>query len=210
MKPGIFIRFLFNGLLVILLSGQSGCEEPRNYDNPAVVIETRYGNIVVELFIDKAPLTGGAFLEHIDSGYFKHTSFYRILRRDNQVTGSLHSHLIQGGVWEANPDLKEKFKPMPHESTDQTGILHKKGVISMARYEPGTATSEFFICMEDEPGFDHGGANNADGLGYAAFGRVVEGMDVVEKIYERPEYKQRFYPPVTILNIKRLPKVEQQ
>lgn len=185
-----------------------GCKEPRNYDNPAVVIETKFGNIVVELMPDKAPATTAAFLENADSGLFKNTSFYRILRRDNQVTGSLHAHLIQGGVWEANPDSKERFKKIPHESTEQTGILHKKGVISMARFEPGTATSEFFIMMEDEPGFDFGGLNNADGLGYAAFGRVVEGMDVAEKIYELPEYKQRFYPPVTILDIKRLPKVE--
>ncbi len=192
--------------MTLLLFSQSGCEERRNYDNPVAVIATRYGNIYVEIMVDKAPLTGAAFLENADSGYFRNTSFYRILRRDNQVTGSLHSHLIQGGVWEANPDLKQKFKPIPHESTDQTGILHKTGVISMARYEPGTATSEFFICMQDEPGFDHGGTNNADGLGYAAFGRVVEGMDVAEKIYTLPEYKQRFYPPVAILNIQRLPK----
>ncbi len=184
-----------------------GCREQRNYDNPAVVIETKFGNIVVELMADKAPATAAAFLENADSGFFKNTSFYRILRRDNQVTGSLHAHLIQGGVWEANPDLKERFKKIPHESTAQTGILHKRGVISMARFEPGTATSEFFIIMEDEPGFDFGGANNADGLGYAAFGRVVEGMDVADKIYERPEYKQRFYPPVTIIDIKRLPKI---
>ncbi len=205
MKLHFFQRCL---VLCLTLFVITGCKEPRNYDNPAVVIETKFGNIVVELFMDKAPATAAAFLENIDSGYFKNTSFYRILRRDNQVTGSLHAHLIQAGVWEANPDLKEKFKKIPHESTQQTGILHKRGVISMARFEPGTATSEFFIMMEDEPGFDFGGANNADGLGYAAFGRVVDGMDIAEKIYERPEYKQRFYPPVAILDIKRLPKVE--
>jgi len=205
MKLHFFQRCL---VLCLTLFVITGCKEPRNYDNPAVVIETKFGNIVVELFMDKAPATAAAFLENIDSGYFKNTSFYRILRRDNQVTGSLHAHLIQAGVWEANPDLKEKFKKIPHESTQQTGILHKRGVISMARFEPGTATSEFFIMMEDEPGFDFGGANNADGLGYAAFGRVVDGMDIAEKIYERPEYKQRFYPPVAILDIKHLPKVE--
>ena len=74
----------------------------------------------------------------------------------------------------------------------------------MARNEPGTATSEFFICVEDEPGFDYGGANNADGEGYAAFGEVVEGMETVIKIYRQPEDKQRFIPAVTILNIHRL------
>ena len=74
----------------------------------------------------------------------------------------------------------------------------------MARNEPGTATSEFFICLEDEPGFDFGGQNNPDGAGYAAFGNVVEGMDVVERIYHQPEDQQQFTPPVTILNIERL------
>ena len=74
----------------------------------------------------------------------------------------------------------------------------------MARNEPGTATSEFFICVEDEPGFDYGGKNNADGLGYSAFGAVVEGMETAMKIYQQPEDKQRFIPPVTILNIHRL------
>jgi len=74
----------------------------------------------------------------------------------------------------------------------------------MARNEPGTATSEFFICIDDEPGFDYGGANNADGEGYAAFGEVVEGISTAMRIYEQPEDDQRFTPPVTILNIERV------
>ena len=74
----------------------------------------------------------------------------------------------------------------------------------MARNEPGSATSEFFICVEDEPGFDYGGQNNPDGAGYAAFGKVVEGMGTVNRIYGQPEDQQQFTPPVTILNIARL------
>ncbi len=181
-----------------------GCTAPKKYNNPVVVIETKFGNITVELYPQKAPATSSAFLRHIDSGYFSNCSFYRVLRKDNQVTGSLHSYLIQGGVWQSNPDLKSKFSLIPHEPTNETGILHKRGTISMARNEPGTATSEFFICVEDEPGFDFGGKNNADGLGYSAFGAVVEGMETVMKIYQQPEDKQRFIPPVTILNIQRL------
>ena len=126
-----------------------------------------------------------------------------MLRDDNQVTGSPHSYLIQGGIWQSNPELKQRFKPIPHEPTSKTGILHTRGIISMARNEPGTATSEFFICVEDEPGFDYGGANNHDGQGYAAFGKVVEGMNVVDRIHRQPEDEQRFMPPVTILNIVR-------
>lgn len=181
-----------------------GCSTPKKYNNPVAVIETKFGNIKVELFPAKAPATVSAFLQNIDSGYFKNCSFYRVLRNDNQVTGYLHSHLIQGGIWQSNPELKKKFKPIPHEPTSQSGILHTRGTISMARNEPGTATSEFFICLEDEPGFDFGGQNNPDGAGYAAFGKIVEGMDVVERIYHQPEDQQQFIPPVTILNIERL------
>ena len=165
----------------------AGCTSPKRYNNPVVVIETKFGNITVELYSQKAPETVSAFLRNMDSGYFNNSSFYRVLRKDNQVTGSLHSYLIQGGVWQSNPDLKSKFNPIPHESTQQTGILHKKGTISMARNEPGTATSEFFICVEDEPGFDYGGKNNADGLGYSAFGEMVEGM-------ETTVYSSRYHP----------------
>lgn len=181
-----------------------GCTDGKKYDNPVVVIDTQVGAITVELYPEKAPATVAAFLENIDSGFFKRTSFYRVLRYDNQVTGEPHTYLIQGGVWQAQPDLKERFKPIPHESTKQTGILHKRGVISMARNDPGTATSEFFICMQDEPGFDFGGQNNHDGFGYAAFGEVIEGMDIAEKIHAQKEDKQRFLPPIVILDIRRL------
>lgn len=181
-----------------------GCVPEKKYDNPVIVIETKFGDIKVELYADKAPVTVAAFLQNVDSGYYKNTSFYRVLSRDNQVTGAPHSYLIQGGVWQANPDIKSKFRLIPHEASNKTGILHTKGVISMARNEPGTATSEFFICVDDEPGFDYGGISNNDGQGYAAFGKVVEGMDIVNKIHREPENEQRFTPPVTILNIRRL------
>ncbi|MBX3253443.1 MAG: peptidylprolyl isomerase [Chitinophagaceae bacterium] len=183
--------------------GMYGCEHTKNYNNPVVIIKTKLGNIKVELYPEKAPATVSGFLRNVDSGYYRNSSFYRILRKDNQVTGSLHSFLIQGGIWQSDPDLKSKLAPVAHESTRQTGILHKRGTISLARFEPGTATSEFFICIEDEPGFDYGGNNNADGEGYAAFGEVVEGMEAADKIYRQPEYLQRFYPPVTILDIQR-------
>lgn len=190
--------------VIIFFANQvlTGCSAPKKFNNPVVEIKTKFGNIWVELYPQKAPATVSAFLRHADSGFFDNSSFYRVLRKDNQVSGALHSYLIQGGVWESNPDLKNRFRTIPHESTQQTGIPHRKGVISMARNEPGTATSEFFICVEDEPGFDYGGKNNADGLGYAAFGKVVEGMETVMKIYQQPENNQRFVPPVTILGIR--------
>ncbi|MGN6438587.1 MAG: peptidylprolyl isomerase [Agriterribacter sp.] len=197
-------RYLLIMAAVIMLLA-AGCTTPINSDN-VVVIQTKFGDIKVELYPDKAPATVAAFLNNIDSGHFKNSSFYRVLRHDNQVTGSPHSYLIQGGLWQSNPELKDRLQRIPHEPTSKTGILHKRGVISMARNEPGTATAEFFICVEDEPGFDFGGDNNVDGQGYATFGRVVDGMETVEKIYRQPEYQQRFFPPVTILNIQKLPR----
>jgi peptidyl-prolyl cis-trans isomerase A (cyclophilin A) len=199
------ICFVFYLIAVVAAcTGMYGCTSEKKYNNPVILIKTKFGNIKVELYPQQAPLTVSAFLRNVDSGYFKDCSFYRVLRNDNQVTGALHSLLVQGGVWQANPDSKSKFKPIPHEPTNKTGILHKRGIISMARNEPGTATSEFFICVEDEPGFDYGGANNNDGEGYAAFGKVVEGMGIVERIHLQPEDDQRFTPPVAILNIERV------
>ena len=199
------IRLVCLGMAAtVICGGIFRCASHKTYHNPVVVIETKFGDITLELYPQKAPATVSAFLKNIDSGYFNNCSFYRVLRKDNQVTGSLHSYLIQGGIWQSNPELKSKFNPIAHEPTNETGILHKRGTISMARNEPGTATSEFFICVEDEPGFDYGGKNNADGLGYAAFGKVVEGMETVTKIYRQPENEQRFIPPVTILSIHRL------
>lgn len=198
-----YFPVFFIGLFVMFFLWQGCSEAEKKYDNPVVVIETQVGNIKVELFPGKAPATVAAFLQNIDSGFFRRSSFYRVLRYDNQVTGAPHSYLIQGGIWEANPDLKSRFRPIPHESSKQTGLLHKRGSVSMARNEPGTATSEFFICMEDEPGYDFGGTNNHDGFGYAVFGEIIEGMDIAEKIYKQREHKQRFLPPIVILDIKR-------
>lgn len=190
-------------LSALMLYGCAEQEPQKHYDHPVVIVQTKFGNIKMELYPEKAPATVAGFLTNVDSGYYKDCAFYRVLRDDNQVSGALHAQLIQGGIWVTNYKLKAKMKPIPHESTKESGLLHKRGTVSLARAEPGTATSEFFICLEDEPGFDFGGENNADGLGYAPFGKVLEGMEVVKKIHEQPEYKQRFRPLVTILDVKR-------
>ena len=97
----------------------------------------------------------------------------------------------------------QRLQPIPHESTKQTGLTHEDGTISFARFEPGSARTEFFICLDAQPGFDYGGKNNPDLQGYAAFGKVVAGMDIVKTIYNRPEYDQALDPPVFIYNIIR-------
>jgi peptidyl-prolyl cis-trans isomerase A (cyclophilin A) len=182
----------------------SGCKSRKPHTGIQVVIETAFGDIEAELYPEKAPATVAAFLRNVDSGYYRNTSFYRILRDDNQVTGIPHSHLIQGGLWGTKSALEQRLPLIPHEPTNQTGLHHVTGSLSMARNTPGTASSEFFICLKDEPGFDYGGENNPDGAGYAVFGKVISGMEAVQKLYKQPEYEQQFSPLINIIDIKRI------
>lgn len=175
----------------------------KKYKNPHIEIQTRIGKIEVELYPDKAPKSVAAFLANVDAGIYNNSTFYRVLSRDNQPSDAEKTELIQGGIWpKTGKSLERPF--IPHETTQQTGILHKDGVISLARLEPGTATTEFFICIGDQPGLDYGSENNPDKQGYAAFGKVVNGMDVVRTIYNRPETDRHFDKPIDIYNIVRL------
>src|SRR5580698_10836011 len=194
------MRNLLLGVLVILISCHAA---PHNSDAPWVIIQTQAGDIEVELYPKKAPRTVAAFLSYVDSGLYKNGNFYRVLNEENQATGTDPSELIQGGIWRTNHAKAVSLPGVPHETTQQTHLLHTDGVISLARQAPGTATTEFFICLGDQPGFDYGGKNNPDGQGYAAFGKVVKGMDVVRAIYAMPEEDQSFTPPVLIKNIVR-------
>jgi len=193
------MRWFFTGVLFILVS----CHAAHDPDKPRVIIQTQAGDIEVELYPLQAPRTVAAFLSYVDSGFYKGGNFYRVLNEENQATGSDPSELIQGGIWRTDHARAISLPGVPHETTQQTHILHTDGVISLARQAPGTATTEFFICVGDQPGFDYGGRNNPDGQGYAAFGKVVRGMDVVRAIYAMPEEDQSFTPPVPIKNIVR-------
>ena len=186
-------------LLVLFLAACSEKEEK----NPHIIIETKFGKIEAELYAQQAPKTVGAFLSYIDSGFYKNSLFYRVLNDENQPSDAYKAELVQGGMWRSNYKKSTTLKGIPHETTAQTKILHKDGVLSLARLEPGTATTEFFICIGDQPGLDFGGENNPDGQGYAAFGKVVKGMDVLMRIHRQPDQNQYFYPPVSIYNISR-------
>ena len=178
------------------------CTSPK-FAHPHVIIQTEAGDVEAEIYTDKAPKTAAAFLRNVDSGLYNRSSFYRILNNDNQPSNAAKSELIQGGIWKTNYAKSISVAGIPHETTKQTGILHLNGTLSMARLEPGTANTEFFICIGDQPGFNYGGENNPDGQGYAAFGKVVKGMSVINTIYNRPENDQSFTPPVVIINIRR-------
>jgi peptidyl-prolyl cis-trans isomerase A (cyclophilin A) len=117
----------------------------------------------------------------------------------NQANRPIKIEVIQGGT----VDSLKRFPPIQHENTAKSGILHKDGVLSMARGDTGTASSSFFICINDQPELDFGGKRNPDGQGFAAFGKVTEGMDVVKTIYKQPFKEQLFTPKILIYSIRR-------
>lgn len=151
-------------------------------DSARIVMSTGEGDIEIELYVKKAPITAGNFLNLVDNGQLDGGSFYRVVTYDNDK-GSPKIEVIQGGRGDAS---EGEIDAIDHETTERTGILHTNGVISMARGGVGTATSEFFIVIGDQPGLDYGESRNPDGQGFAAFGKVVRGMDVVRKIQGLP------------------------
>ncbi len=167
-----------------------------------VRIETPLGDIDVELETVKAPLTSANFLRYVDAGRYEGGRFHRTVRLDNQPGKSVLIEVVQAGV---NPARAPDFPPIPLERTSATGLAHRDGAISMARGGPDTATSDFFICIGDQPALDIGGRRNPDGQGFAAFGRVKAGRDVVRRIQAAPAEGQALKPPVPILRIRRLP-----
>jgi peptidyl-prolyl cis-trans isomerase A (cyclophilin A) len=195
---------LMKTLFLLILIGMSGCKPAKKYTRPTIEIQTNFGDIIVELYPEKAPKTVAAFLSYVDSGFYKNSSFYRVLKAEDQPSNSPKSDLIQGGIWQTDYKKQLKVPGIPHETTQQTGILHKDGVISLARTSPGTASTEFFICIGNQPAYDYGGNANPDKQGFAAFGKVIEGMDVVKQIHKQPDNETNFTPAIPIKNIKRL------
>ncbi len=183
----------------------SACSQPKKYNKPTIDIQTYFGDIIVELYPEKAPKTVAAFLSYVDSGYYKNTTFYRVLKKEDQSMNIAKTQLIQGGLWQTNFKKQQTNPGIPLETTKQTGILHKEGVISLARNtDPNSGNTEFFICMDDEPDYDYGGDASPDKQGYVTFGKVIDGMKYVKQIHDQPDFETNFRPPIKIINIKRL------
>jgi len=166
-----------------------------------VLLHTELGDIELELDATHAPATTANFLRYVDKGFYDGGAFYRTVTLDNQPQNHVKIEVIQGGN---QPREKEDLPPVKLERTKDTGIKHLDGAVSMARDAPDTATSEFFICVGAQPELDYGGQRNPDGQGFAAFGHVVKGMDIVRKIQKSPAEGQAITPPVKILSAKRL------
>jgi peptidyl-prolyl cis-trans isomerase A (cyclophilin A) len=166
-----------------------------------VVLETGKGNIEIEVDIVPAPVTSANFLRYVDAGLYTGGEFHRTVRPDTEIRKDYPIEVIQAG----RANGSRGFAPIPLERTSVTGLKHVNGVISMARDTADTATSDFFICIGDQPELDFGGRRNADGQGFAAFGRVVAGLDVVKAIQAGPvaANSQNLMPPVRIVRATR-------
>ena len=174
---------------------------PAAANEPTVKISTALGDIIVAIDATHAPVTAANFLRYVDQKLYDGGAFHRTVRLDNQPTSDIRIEVIQAGI---NPGLESReFAAIPLERTNQTGLKHLAGTISMARDGPDTATSDFFICVTDQPSLDFGGQRNPDGQGFGAFGRVLSGMEVVRRIQLSKAQGQTLAPAVRILSIRR-------
>ncbi len=194
-------------LLLLLVLGfwqAPASTSQKSMDEVRVRIETEKGNIIVAVDARRAPATAANFLRYVDAGQYEGGRFHRTVRRnpDNQPNNQIKIEVIQGGVDPAKEAVG--YPPIPLERTSFTGLRHLNGVISMARSGPDSATSDFFICVGDQPELDYGGKRNPDGQGFAAFGRVVQGMEIVKRIHQAPYEAQALKPPIRILRIVRV------
>jgi peptidyl-prolyl cis-trans isomerase A (cyclophilin A) len=166
-----------------------------------VVIQTDLGEIELEIDTAHAPSTAANFLKYVDAGLYDGGLFHRTVRPDNQREKPVKIAVIQGA---ANASRKNEYlAPIALERTNKTGLVHKDGTVSMARAGVDTATDEFFICVGDQSELDFGGKRNPDGQGFAAFGRVVRGMDVVRRIQESPAEGETLRPPIKMVRVHR-------
>jgi len=165
-----------------------------------VLIATTLGDIQVELYPDKAPITVANFLKYVENNLYTNSSFFRVCTPENEVDSVIKIEVIQGGDI---PDEK-LLLPIAIETTQQTGIQHENGTISMARGAPNSAQSSFFICINDQPELDFNGKRNPDGQGFAAFGKVTKGMEVVLNIQSGENNDQTLSKRVSIKSIRML------
>lgn len=163
--------------LAVPAAAQTGSTPAAPAANPRVAIETSAGRMVVEVYLDKAPVSARNFLRYVDARRLDGVVFYRT------VKPAEHFGFVQFGIQNAPAKM---FPAIKHEPTSETGIKHLDGTLSLPRLAPGTARGEFTIMVGDQPSFDADMSKPGDNLGYAAFGRVIEGQDALLKIFDAP------------------------
>ena len=194
-------------LLLLLLTAAGPARGQQGATSPVVVFQTEKGSIEIQLDAHHAPLTTANFLKYVDGGFYDGGVVNRAVRPDNTVRHDVEIQVIQ---FQSDPRRRrEEFPPVPLERTSTTGLRHVDGAVSMARNGPDTATASFSIVIGDQPEMDFGGKRNPDAQGFAVFGRVVDGWEVVKKIHESPTGKDGDYktetldPPIKILRAYR-------
>lgn len=197
-------------LAIIVLGSSTGCDSFNIVDShrDVILMETTAGTIEIELYARSAPRTVRNFLRYVDAGAYDGGEIWRIVNPSNDNNPSAIS-IVQGSAREGFPP----YPPVEHETTQLTKLTHNDGALSLARAEPGTADSEFFISIGDNFSLDHGGKRNSDGQGFAVFGRVVSGMEVVRGINSRETTDdpsagyfrgQQLTTPIVINHVRRL------
>lgn len=222
MKP---VRWLPGGVLAAQTRFEGGgSTSVSDQSGVDIVLETTFGKIVINLDLASAPATADNFLHYVDGGFYDGGKFHRTVRLDNNANANLKAEaigagidrsadrtnlpndtiaieVIQGGIDPARSDNQRLAINL--ERTSETGLLHVDGTISMARLTPDSAVSDFFICINDQPDLDFGGQRNPDGQGFAAFGQVVDSMDVARTIQAQPSNGQALDPHVAIVRAYR-------
>ncbi len=192
-------------LIVAMLAVPAAGQDP-GPGEVVVRVETALGSIDIAVDTKRAPITAANFLKYVDGGFYDGGRFHRATRPDNYTPTPPDKpamEIIQGGI---NPARRgDSFPAIPLERTSVTGLKHVVGTVSMARTPAAdSARSDFFICLDDQPSLDFGGKRFDDGQGGGAFGRVVNGMEVVRKIQQQPVEKQALTPPVAITRMSRV------
>jgi peptidyl-prolyl cis-trans isomerase A (cyclophilin A) len=204
----IVTEFAIAGAAVMAFA-QASAQESATHQGVRAALNTEFGEVIVEVFPAAAPLSACDFLAYVDNGLYRGASFYRVVREDND-RGSPKIAVVQGGL----QDESRERAPIAHETTEQTGLKHVDGALSLARGAVGTGGgAAFFVVIGNQPGLDFGGARNSDRQGFAVFGRVVRGMDIVRRIHQMKEAAPTDDPylqgqvlakPVTIKQARRL------
>lgn len=166
-----------------------------------MLLDTPLGRISARLDHRRAPLTADNFHDHLLDGHLDDATFYRTVRDDNQPDTPITIDVIQGGLLGPDFEAELPFEPIAHETTDRTGLLHIDGAFSMARNEPGTAQTEFFVCVGGQPELDFGRRRNPDGQGFAVFGETLSGHDVIRAIHAAPADGQ-FHDPLIPIDFR--------
>lgn len=203
------LRSIFKKLIFVVITffigGVIGMAEVAAAEHPAKIrMITEEGEIIAEIYTQQAPRTSAHFLRYVTEGYYNGGSFFRTARSaENQPKDAVKIDVIQAGphIWKA----RSPFDPIMIETTNETGLKHVHGALSLARMTPDSGNNNFFICIGEQPELDAGGKRHPDGLGFAVFGKVTQGMDVVRRIHAAKAEGQGISSPVKIHSITLLP-----